>query len=324
MLKNNLTIGVTGAAGFIGSHLCEKLLNEGYKVIGVDNLSKGNLNNIDDLLSQKAFIFKKIDLTDFNNVNTAFKKTNAIVHLAAAKIPRYGDRLTTLLTNTKGTENILEIAKIGRKKVIFASTSDVYGKNPKLPFSEKNDLVLGSPEVARWSYAVSKIFDEHLCYAYWENFKIPFVIIRLFGIYGPRHHRSWWGGPPSLFIDAINNGKTVEIHGTGKQTRSFLYISDAAEAIGKSIFVKEAENKIINIGSTEKISIINLAKFIAKIMDKKLKMQKISYMSFTGKKYEDVINRVPEINLAKKILKWQPKTSLAKGLQLTINWQLQQ
>ena len=222
MRKSNLTIGVTGAAGFIGSHLCRRLLGSGFKIIAVDNLSKGSLANINDLLGQKAFLFKKIDVTDFKSIKTAFKKTNVIVHLAAAKIPRYGNRITTLLTNTKGTENILEIAKIGHKKTIFASTSDVYGKNPKLPFTENSDLVIGSSEVARWSYAVSKIFDEHLCFAYWEEFKVPFVIIRLFGVYGPRHHRSWWGGPPSLFIDAMKNNEVVEIHGDGEQTRSFI------------------------------------------------------------------------------------------------------
>ncbi len=320
MLKNNLTIGVTGAAGFIGSHLCERLLSEGFKVIAVDDFSKGSQENIESLKSNNNFSFKKLDITDSNKVRKVFKNVEIIVHLAAAKIPRYGGRDATLITNTKGTENILETAKSNHSKVIFISTSDVYGKNPKLPFSEEGDLVLGSPEVARWAYAASKIFDEHLCFAYWEEHKVPFIILRLFGVYGPKQHRTWWGGPQALFIDKIVAEEEIEIHGDGYQTRTFVYVDDVVDAIVKSILSQKANNQIINIGTTEEISIIDLAKLIAKLLKKPLKLKKVSYQSFTGKRYEDVLRRIPTIRKAKILLDWQPKVSLIEGLKKTIEW----
>ena len=320
MLKNDLTIGVTGAAGFIGSHLCERLLAENFKVIAVDDLSKGSMENIKNLISNKNILFKKLDITNTNKIQNAFKDVKIIIHLAAAKIPRYGRRYLTLMTNTKGTENLLEIAKKNKAKFVFISTSDVYGKNPELPFSEESNLVLGSPEVARWSYAVSKIFDEHLCYAYWEEYKVPFVILRLFGVYGPKQHRTWWGGPQSRFIDQIITDKPIEIHGTGKQTRTFTYIDDVTDAIIKALESKSAIGQIINIGSKSEISILQFARLISKLLNKRLKIKKVTYSSFTGKRYEDIIRRIPDIKKAKKILSWQPTADLNEGLSKTIIW----
>lgn len=320
MAKNNITIGVTGAAGFIGSHLCEAFVKQGYKVIGLDDLSKGNPDNLKNLISAKNFQFVKSDIFKYQSLKKVLKDANFIVHLAAAKIPRYGGRRATLITNTRGTENILEIARTSKAKVIFISTSDVYGKNLQVPFSEEDNLVLGSPEVARWAYATSKIFDEHLCFSYWEEYKVPFVIIRLFGAYGPKQHRTWWGGPQALFIDKIMAEDKVEIHGNGLQTRTFIYIDDVISAIVKATKSKKAENQIINIGTTREISVLEMAKLIAKLIQKPLKIKKIPYLSFTGEKYEDVQRRVPTIEKAKKILNWQPTVSLEKGLKLTIEW----
>ena len=317
------TIGVTGAAGFIGSHLCQRLLKDGFKVIAVDNFSKGTQGNIKNLKSSSAFRFKKMDLLNVAKVKTIFKDVDVVIHLAAAKIPRYGGRSTTLITNTRSTENILEAAKVNKPKVIFISTSDVYGKNPGLPFAEDADLVLGSSKVARWAYAVSKIFDEHLCFSYWEEYQVPFTVIRLFGVYGPKQHRTWWGGPQALFIDRILKGEEVEIHGDGKQTRTFIYIDDVVDAIIKSIQSSKANNQIINIGTSEEISIIDLARLIAEISSKKLKIKKITYNSFTGKTYEDVRRRVPNLAKAKDLLGWEPKISLREGLEKTIDWHLQ-
>ena len=313
-------IGVTGAAGFIGSHLCEKLLSNNYKVIAIDNLSKGSKNNIEKLLKNKNLSFFKADIGDLKTVKKLFSNVDVVVHLAASKIPRYAGRLETLLVNTEGTKNILEAIKNKKSKLIFASTSDVYGKNPNLPFSEDSDLVIGSSEVARWAYAVSKIFDEHLCFSYFEKYKIPFVILRLFGIYGPKQHRSWWGGPQSTFIDALISNQEIEIHGSGKQTRSFLYIRDLTEAFKKVIDSKKGIGEIFNIGSTDEITIIDFAKKIANILDKPLKTKKIKYQSFTGDKYEDIKRKVPDISRFKKTFYWHPITNLDQGLRRTIDW----
>lgn len=320
-MKNPIrTFGVTGAAGFIGSNLVKALIDKNYTVVGADNLNKGAKKNLQQFIKNPKLTFIKQDVLNLPELAKAFKGASIIIHLAASKIPRYGDRAKTLLENTQGTHNILEVARQNRAKVIFASTSDVYGKNPKLPFTEDNDLVLGSPEVARWAYAVSKIFDEHLCFAYWEKHKVPFVILRLFGVYGPRQHRSWWGGPQSVFIDNILKGETIEIHGSGRQTRTFTYVDDVVEAIIAALESKKALQKIINIGSTQEISIIDFAKRIAKLAGIKARFKKVSYASFTGEKYEDVERRIPSIELAKKLLMWEPKTNLDVGLEKTINW----
>ncbi len=319
MKSKNKKVLVTGAAGFIGSHLSQALISEGYQVIGVDNLSKGSVDNLANIINNKRFTFIKKDIFKVSKTK-GFPKVDCIVHLAAAKIPRYGNRLETLLVNTKGTETVLEIARMNNSKVILASTSDVYGKSNKLPSSEDSDLLIGPSDVARWAYAVSKMYDEHLCFAYFEKFQVPFVILRLFGIYGPKQHRSWWGGPQSLFIDAVLSGNKVEIHGTGNQSRTFLYIDDAIRAILMAIAKDKPNGQIINIGSSEEISISSLAKLIATIQKKPLKIKKIGYTSFTGKNYEDIMRKKPNLKKAQRLLGWQPKIKLATGIKNTIEW----
>lgn len=322
MTRKPLAIGVTGAAGFIGSNTCKKLLSENYKVIGIDNLSRGSKDNLKDLKNSNNFLFHKIDVCDFEATKKALRGSQVIIHLAAYKIPRFGDRLDVLLNNTQTTYNILEIARINNSKVIFISSSDVYGKNQKLPFSENSDSVLGPTDVARWSYAVSKIFDEHLCFAYWEKYKVPFVILRLFNVYGPRQNRNWLGGPQSEFIDALLSDKPIQIHGTGKQTRTFCHVEDIAEAINKCIDNPKVITKVINLGSAEQISINEFAKKIARIVKKPLKTKKISHFALTGRKYDEVQKREPNIAIARNILKWEPKTSLEQGLKKTIDWHI--
>lgn len=322
MVKRNKTALVTGAAGLIGSNLSRYLISKNYKVIGIDDLSKGSLDNLEDIIPNKHFEFIKKNVSNLKPADL-HSDLDVIVHLAAAKIPRYGNRLDTLLTNTKGTEAILNIAKDKKSKFIFASTSDVYGKNTKLPFDENSDLVLGSSSVARWAYAVSKIYDEQLTYAYWEKYEIPFVIVRFFGIYGPGQHRSWWGGPQSVFIDSVLAGKPIEIHGTGKQSRTYLYIDDAVDALARIIESEKANAEIINIGSREGITINTFAKKISTLVKKPLKVKRVNYQEFTGKIYEDIPKKFPNIQKAEKILGWHPKVSLDQGLKKTVKWHKQ-
>ena len=187
---------VTGVAGFLGSHLLDQLLANGHTVVGIDNLSMGSLANIDHHLSNPRFRFLEKDVVDsatFARLETDFAR---IVHLAAFKIPRYGKAIDTLRINYQGTDNVLQFASKIQCKCVIASTSDVYGKNPKIPFAESDNSVIGTSKVARWAYAVSKLFDEHLALAYQDSNGIPVAILRFFGSYGPRQHLSWWGGPP--------------------------------------------------------------------------------------------------------------------------------
>lgn len=312
---------VTGAAGFIGSNLAKELLRRDYRVIGIDNFSQGFRRNIENLFSQPSFDFYEGDVCDQDLILKISKDVDCIVHLAAYKIPRYGNAMATLKVNAKGTENVLEAAKEHKCKVIFASTSDVYGKNPHLPFSEERDLLLGQTVIKRWAYAVSKIYDEQLCFAYQEEYGVPVVILRYFGGYGPNQNLTWWGGPQSVFITCALNKKPMPIHGDGKQTRSFCYISDMLEATITAIENENALGEVFNIGNEREITIIELAQMIWKMInlsDEPL-LEYISYQSFSGR-YEDVRRRVPDIGKARKLLNFKPRVELEEGLPVTIEW----
>lgn len=325
-MKNKIKkrkILITGGAGFIGSHLADALLAKGYQVTVVDNLSVGKLKNIKHNLSNSAFRFKKIDVRDYGRLKKASRGAKVIVHLAAYKIPRHGNAIDTLLINTKGAMNVLEIAKDIHCKVVIASTSDVYGKSPDLPFKEGGNLVMGPSDVQRWSYAVSKIFDEHLAHAYQDKYGFPIVILRYFGCYGSRLPFSWRGGPQSAFISAILKNEEIEIHGKGSQTRCFIYIDDLIAGTIAAIENNKANGEIFNIGTTETISILKLARLIKKLSGTtpKLRLKFIPYSNFYGGKYEDVMKRTPDIGKAQKLLGFQPKISLKEGLKRMIGWQ---
>jgi UDP-glucose 4-epimerase len=205
-----------------------------------------------------------------------------------------------------------------------ASTSDVYGRNPNIPFNEESsDCVIGNSLSPRWSYAVSKLFDEHLALAYQDAYGFPVVLLRFFGSYGPNQSLSWWGGPPPVFIDAVLNDKVIPVHGDGQQTRSFTYVDDSVEGIYQAIVRAEADGQVLNIGSREEVTIVELAHRIQKISGKEGKpnIEFVPYESFTGKKYEDVRRRVPDTALSAKILGFEARTSLDDGLTKTIDWQ---
>jgi UDP-glucose 4-epimerase len=312
---------VTGAAGFIGSHLCDVLIERGHRVIALDNLSMGSMENLSRCINNPSFSFHQADVVDEDKVNSVGAEAEIIVHLAAYKIPRYGKAIDTLRINAKGMFNVLDLASKTGAKVVAASTSDVYGKNPELPFSEESDSLIGPSTVPRWSYAVSKLFDEHIALAYQEAYGFPVALARFFGSYGPRHHLSWWGGPQSVFINAILKDEPVEIHGDGLQTRSFCYISDTVDGLLRMIENQEANGEIFNIGSVHEISIEDLATLIKEISNTPgdLKMQYVPYETFG--KYEDVRRRIPSIEKAKQILDFEPRVSLEEGLRLTIEWQ---
>lgn len=312
---------VTGAAGFIGSHLCDALIERGHRVIAVDNLSMGRMENLGQCLDHPDFTFHQVDVVDKEMMNAIGAEAEVIVHLAAYKIPRYGKAIDTLRINAHGIFNVLDMAAKTGAKVVAASTSDVYGKNPELPFHEESDLLIGPSTVSRWSYAVSKLFDEHIALAYQEAYGFPVSLARFFGSYGPRHHLSWWGGPQSVFINAILKGEPVDIHGDGLQTRTFCYISDTVDGLLRMIENPDANGGIFNIGSVHEISILDLAFLIKKLSGTQGDMN-VRYVPYeTFGKYEDVRRRIPSIEKAKLILGFEPRISLEEGLRLTIGWQ---
>jgi UDP-glucose 4-epimerase len=319
------TILITGVAGFLGSNLAADLVGHGHNVIGLDNLSMGRLDNLTPLLSDPRFVFFKRDVTDPAAFADVDIDLDCVVHLAAFKIPRYGNAIDTLRINYRGTENALELAVRAECKCVLASTSDVYGRNPKLPFAEGDESVIGSSKVARWSYAVSKLFDEHLGFAYQDSYGIPVTALRFFGSYGPRQPLSWWGGPPPVFIDAALNGEQIPVHGDGQQTRSFTYVADTVAAIHAAIQRPEANGEVINVGSTSEVTIAELARTVWHLVNpgSEPRIRYVPYESFTGKTYEDVRRRVPDVTLSKRLLGVEARVSLEDGLMRTIAWQRQ-
>lgn len=314
---------VTGVAGFLGSHFLDRLLDAGHTVVGIDNLSMGRLSNIQHNLANERFRFLQRDVTFQETFADIERDFDCIVHLAAFKIPRYGKAIDTLRINYQGTDQVLQFAVEARCKCVLASTSDVYGRNPNVPFSEESECMIGSSKVARWAYAVSKLFDEHLGFAYQESYGIPVTLLRFFGSYGPRQHLTWWGGPQSVFIDAALNERVIPVHGDGLQTRSFTFVSDTVEGIYASTVNPAANGEILNLGSTHEITILDLAKLIHRLSEARgeAKIEFIPYESFTGKRYEDVRRRVPDVSLCERLLGVKAKVDLEEGLKRTIDWQ---
>ena len=319
--KKNVLI--TGVAGFVGSNFAKRLLNDGYSVIGIDNLSQSNKKSIRGFEKIGKFDFFKADVRRYEDIKQIVKrkKIDYIVHLAAFKIPRYGNAMDTLMVNSKGTENMLEIATEKDAKLVFSSTSDVYGKNTELPFSETSNLVLGAPTVRRWAYASSKMFDEHLCFAYQEKYGTKMTVLRFFGGYGPNQNTTWWGGPQSVFIDCALKNKAITLHGDGSQTRSFTFIDDMARGVQLAMEKRASTGEILNIGNNREISIKELANMIwGRIRDTNPKIKCLAYDKIS-KGYEDVVRRIPDIRKSQKILGFKAGVQLEQGLPLTIDWQ---
>jgi UDP-glucose 4-epimerase len=315
---------VTGAAGFLGSNLLERVLGDGHEVVAIDDLSMGRRDNLGPLLDHPGLRFLQRDVTRADAFDGAGDAYDCIVHLAAFKIPRYGKAIDTLKINYRGTEVVLDLARKLGCKCVLASTSDVYGRNPTLPFSEdSSDSVIGSSSSPRWAYAVSKLFDEHLGLAYQDAYGFPVTVLRFFGSYGPRQNTTWWGGPQSVFIDCVLHGKPIPIHGDGKQTRSFTYVSDTVEGIFQAMIRPQANGEVINIGSNHEITILELARKVKQLSGTpgELAIEFIPYESFTGKKYEDVMRRVPDIRKCETLLGVRARVTLDEGLARTIEWQ---
>lgn len=313
-------VGITGAAGFIGSHLCERLLREGVEVIGVDDLSRGSLENLGPCLDQQAFRLEIMDCTQRRPLRAAFEGCDAIVHLAAQKIPRYGGALLTLEANVAGMHAAASAALALGADLVTASTSDVYG-NAELPFREDGDLVLGPPTSRRWAYAVSKLYDEHVCLALAEERGLKVTILRLFGSYGPRNHPSWWGGPQSAFLEALLAGEYMEIHGDGQQVRTFTYISDTVDGFVRALRTPEARGEIINVGGTTPTTILELAEQVQRSLGIPLPLRAnfVPYESLPGN-YQDVLLRVPSIEKGERVLGFRASIGLAEGLAATAAW----
>ena len=313
-------VGITGAAGFIGSHLTDRLLAEGCEVVGVDDLSRGSLLNLQSSIDHPRFRLEVLDCTLRRELRAAFDGCDAIVHLAAQKIPRYGGALMTLEANVAGVQAAAGVALALDADLVIASTSDVYG-NGTPPFKEDGPLVLGPPTTRRWAYAVSKLYDEHVVLALAEERGLKVTVIRIFGSYGPRNHPSWWGGPQAAFIEAFLDGKTIEIHGDGQQVRTFTYVSDTVDGFVRALRTPAARGEVINIGGAKPTKILELAELVQSTLGlpQPLRARFVPYETLPGR-YQDVRVRIPDTTKAQKLLGFRAHVDLAEGLAHTLEW----
>ena len=250
----------------------------------------------------------------------AFAGCDAIMHLAAKKIPRFGGVVSTLEVNVEGAHAAAMTALALDADLILTSTSDVYG-NAEAPFREDGDVVLGPSTTKRWSYAVSKLYDEHLGLALAEEQGLKVTILRLFNVYGPRNHLSWWGGPMVTFAEAVLDGEPMEIHGDGLQTRTFTYVTDTVDAFVRALETPASRGEIVNVGATMTISMIELAERIQTMLGVPMPLHAtfVPYETLPGK-YQDVRHRVPDITKAKALLGFEAQISLDDGLRRTLDW----
>lgn len=317
-------IVVTGCAGMIGSHLVDELiLNEDVSIVGVDNLSFGHMENIEHALKSERFSFYRVDVLDLEALKILSCGANTIVHLAAMKKSGEEDAsLHTLRINSRGTENVFEIAKMWRCKVVLASTSDVYGMAP-IPHAEDHDLVLGPSMIKRWAYAVSKLYDEQLAFAFYKDEKVPTVILRYFGGFSPRSNFSWSGGHIPIFIDALLRNIPVTIHGDGTQTRSMADIRDLIRGTITAMEREQAIGQIINLGNDEEMSVLDSARLIEDVINRETDLKrelKINYIPFSAVfgQYKDIMRRLPDLSKARWLLDYEPRYRLREAIKTTV------
>ncbi|MEA5471190.1 GDP-mannose 4,6-dehydratase [Spirulina sp. 06S082] len=311
---------ITGGAGFIGSHISETLIQQGYRVLVIDNLSTGSLANISHLLDHPNFHFAYASIADDVVLDRLMSEADVAIHLAAA----VGVKLIveqpvhTIETNVMGMESVLQAAIRYRVKTVIASTSEVYGKGNKVPFTEDDDVVLGPTCRSRWSYAATKMVDEFLALAYYHEKGLPVVIARLFNTVGPRQ-TGQYGMVIPRFVQQALKGENLSVYGDGKQSRCFLHVSDAVKALLKLAECNEAIGEVFNVGSTEEISIVELARKVITLTRQKNKESQsdidfVPYGQAYAPGFEDMQRRVPDNTKIQQYVNWQPTKILEEIL----------
>lgn len=315
---------ITGGAGFIGSHLAEDLLARGYKVYAIDNLSTGSLDNIDHLQDDPNFSFEVGTIMDEELMEELVSSVDLVFHLAAA----VGVKLIiekpvdTIQTNVLGTEILLKLCNSHETPILITSTSEVYGKNEKIPFKEDDDSVYGPTTKSRWSYACSKAVDEFLALAYYHEKKLPVVIVRLFNTIGPRQTGQYGMVAPTFVKQALLN-HDITVFSDGKQTRCFTDVRDVTGALIDMINQPKAYGQVFNIGNNKDISIVKLAELVKKLTGSKSKIIFIPYDKAYEKGFEDMRKRLPDTSKAKNMISFQTKIKLEETLQDIIEFHKQ-
>ena len=307
-----MQILVTGGVGFIGSHLCERLIDDGYIVTAIDNFSTGRASNLANLASSSNFTLIEGSILDTNILNPLIKEADYVFHLAAAVgvFNIVNNPLDSLLTNIRGTENVLEAAHTSGIPVFLSSSSEVYGKNISDSLKESDDRILGSPVMLRWSYSEAKAIDESLAYAYFVEKQLETRIVRFFNTVGPRQLGAY-GMVVPRFVKAALANEPITIYGDGNQTRCFAHVYDVVDAVVAIAFADTTIGKVINVGNNFEISINGLAKKIIDETGSKSEIVYVPYAEAYGDGFEDMERRVPNIDLINQLVGWKPKRDLA-------------
>jgi len=307
-----MKILVTGGAGFIGSHLCERLLSDGHQVTALDSFSTGSRSNLKQSLAHENFTFLEGSILDSSKLNELVAINDYVFHLAAAVgvFNIVHNPLESLLANIRGTENVLEAGHKAGVPVFLTSSSEVYGKNNSGSIRESDDRILGSPTILRWSYSEAKAIGESLCYAYFVEKNLETRIVRFFNTVGPRQLGNY-GMVVPRFVSAALANEPISIYGTGLQTRCFAHVLDVIDAVVGLAFAPNAVGKVVNIGNSVEISINDLAKKIIEETGSKSEIVHVPYLEAYGNGFEDMDRRIPNIDLINELIGWKPKRDLS-------------
>ena len=300
---------ITGGAGFIGSHLAKSLISRSGQVVVFDNLSTGSVNNLSEI--KDKIEFQQGDILDKLVVDKIVSESDYVVHLAAALgvFNIVNKPLDSMKTNLQGSEIVLEACNKYRKPILVASTSEIYGKNDKVPLNEEDDRILGHPLKSRWSYSEAKAVDESLAYFYYLENKLPIRIVRFFNTVGPRQV-GHYGMVVPRFVSAALKNEPLSVYGSGDQIRCFCHVGDAVKALLLVMASDKAVGQVFNVGNNSQISIMELAKKVIEITGSKSRIEKIAYEKAYPEGFEDMQRRVPDISKIKQILGWEPKINL--------------
>ena len=302
---------ITGGAGFIGSHLTERLLARGDRVVLLDNLSTGSMDNIRHLKSSSQMQYHLDTIENLHLLAELVDDADIIVHLAAAVGVKLivESPVRTIETNVNGTQRILEAACKKRKLVLTASTSEVYGKNTNVPFHEDADLVLGPTTKGRWSYAASKALDEFLALSYWKEKKLPVIVVRLFNTVGPRQTGRYGMVLPNFVKQALDN-EPIRVFGNGKQSRCFCDVRDTVEGLIRLMDTDRSIGEVVNVGNTEEVTIEDLAKLVKERTSSTSPIEFVPYDQAYEPGFEDMMRRVPCVDKLQALTGFRPQTSL--------------
>jgi len=315
------TFLITGGAGFIGSHLSEAALALGHRVLVMDDLSSGSIENLAKVRNHKDFEFVPESVTEKHVLAELVDRADMIFHLAATVgvFNSIDSPVTTILNNIGGTESVLKMAAKKKKKVLVASTSEVYGKSTAIPFREDADLISGPTTKSRWSYASSKVVDEFLALAFWKEYGVPTIVARLFNCIGPRQVGRY-GMVVPRFIGQALNGKNLTVYGSGEQSRCFTYVSDVVKWLLLLVENEAAVGEVVNLGNPCEISILDLAHKIIELTGADVGIDFIPYDKAYEAGFEDMQRRVPDISKITALTGYSPKVSIDESLRLTCDW----